>query len=197
MTSYDVEQVVLLDEEGHSIGVADKQTVHDADTPLHLAFSCYVFSSDAELLVTRRALDKTTFPGVWTNTVCGHPTPGEDFLAGVRRRTQQELGLTLRDVRVVLPSFRYRAVMASGVVENEMCPVLVAWTDDQPAPDPNEVADTAWVPWRDFRAGVVDGTRDVSPWCSDQVQQLAALDDDPLAWAAAPSSALPPAAVPP
>jgi len=136
-------------------------------------------------------LTKVTWPGVWTNTVCGHPAPGEDLVSAVRRRAADELGIELSDVRLALPAFRYRAVMPDGVVENEMCPVYVATTDDPPRPDPDEVADVAWTDWAAFRAGVLDGSREVSPWCRDQV---AALPPDPLAAPARPDAELPPAA---
>jgi isopentenyl-diphosphate delta-isomerase len=195
MTSYP-EQVVLLDDEGEAIGTADKSQVHHTGTPLHLAFSCYVFNAAGELLVTRRALDKPTFPGVWTNTACGHPAPGEGFLAAVGRRTGQELGITLTALRVVLPHFRYRAVMDNGVTENEICPVTTAVSGDVPSADPVEVAETTWVGWGGFRDSVLDGSREVSPWCLEQVHELARLGDDPLSWPAAPLSALPPAARP-
>ena len=189
-----LEQVVLLNEEGEAIGVADKRLVHHPATPLHLAFSCYVFNAAGDLLVTQRALDKLTFPGVWTNTACGHPAPGEGFLAGVRRRTHDELGIELQDLRVVLPRFRYQAVMASGVMENEICPVTTALTLDDPQVDPAEVAATTWVPWRLFRDDVITGRRAVSSWCHEQVHQLAPLADDPLLWSGAPLDQLPPAA---
>jgi isopentenyl-diphosphate Delta-isomerase len=191
-----IEQVVLLDEAGHAIGATPKHLVHHADTPLHLAFSCYVFDGEGRLLVTQRALSKRTWPGAWTNTACGHPAPGEGIVDAVRRRVRQELGIGLDDLRVVLPRYRYRAVMPDGTVENEMCPVFVAWTGDQPAVDPAEVAATTWMAWADFRSQVADGTLEVSPWCLDQVRQLSCLGADPFDWAAAPSSALPPAAVP-
>ena len=61
------ESVVLLDEEGHAIGTADKRAVHDADTPLHLAFSCYLFDGAGNVLITQRALHKLSWPGIWTN----------------------------------------------------------------------------------------------------------------------------------
>jgi isopentenyl-diphosphate delta-isomerase len=149
-----VEQVVLLDESGRPTGVAAKQDVHHADTPLHLAFSCYVLDPQGRLLVTRRALDKRTWPGVWTNTCCGHPAPGERVEDAVVRRTRQELGIELRDVRVVLPDFRYRAVMDDGTVENEICPVYAATCSDPEAlqPDPDEVADHAGRTGRRFAA---------------------------------------------
>jgi isopentenyl-diphosphate delta-isomerase len=184
------EQVVLLDEQGHDVGVADKVAVHHADTPLHLAFSCYVLDEQGRLLVTRRAADKRTFGGVWTNSACGHPAPGEPIADAVRRRVQQELGVSLDDLRLVLPRFRYRAEMG-GVVENEMCPVFVATTRDAVRLDPEEVDDHEWVDWAEFRASVLDGTREISPWCREQVEQLPA---DLVATAAADPSGLPPAA---
>jgi isopentenyl-diphosphate delta-isomerase len=185
------EQVVLLDDEGNAIGTADKAGVHHAHTPLHLAFSCYVFDVRGRLLLTQRALHKTTWPGVWTNSLCGHPAPGEPLDAAVRRRAVQELGLALGEVRLVLPAFGYRALMGNGVVENELCPVFTAATDEPPVAVADEVADTAWVPWAEFRSTVLDGTRDVSPWCREQV---AALPEDPLDAAEADWSLLPPAA---
>lgn len=190
------ECVVLLDESGAAIGTAAKAGVHHASTPLHLAFSCYLFDDDHRLLITRRALHKPTWPGVWTNSACGHPAPGEDIAEAVRRRVGQELGVTLRDVRLLLPAFRYRAVMLDGpdgIVENEMCPVFVAVTDDPVDPDPAEVDSAEWVNWVDFRAGVLDGSRDVSPWC---VEQVTALPQEPWSAPEQPVAALPPAARP-
>jgi isopentenyl-diphosphate delta-isomerase len=189
------EQVVLLDEDGNAIGTAAKSEVHGTDTPLHLAFSCYVFDHDGRLLVTQRALDKRTFGGVWTNTCCGHPSPGEPFEEGVRRRVGQELGLELEELRLLLPRFRYRAVVPdgphAGTVEHEMCPVFVATASVDPTPDRSEVEAWEWVPWAEFRGDVLSGRREVSQWCREQVQ---ALPEDPLAAAAADPAELPPAA---
>ncbi|MEO5850874.1 MAG: isopentenyl-diphosphate Delta-isomerase [Nocardioides sp.] len=185
------EQVVLLDDAGRAIGAADKAGVHGPDTPLHLAFSCYVFDADQRLLLTRRALHKVTWPGVWTNSCCGHPAPGEPFVEAVRRRTGQELGLVLEDLTLVLPEFRYRVQMADGTVEHELCPVFVATTTDEVRPDPAEVADHRWVAWSEVRSGVLDDTLDVSPWCVLQVGQL---PETPYDAPAADPSRLPPAA---
>lgn len=185
------ELVVLLDEQGEAIGTTPKRDVHHADTPLHLAFSCYLFDDTGRLLMTRRALHKPTWPGAWTNSVCGHPAPGEPIEDAVRRRVLDEVGVRAEGVRLMLPGFRYRAVMPNGVVENEMCPVFVASTSDDLAPNPDEVDDATWVDWSLFRAGVLDGSREISPWCREQVELLPA---DPLTAAGQPDSALPAAA---
>jgi isopentenyl-diphosphate delta-isomerase len=189
-----VEEVVLLDESGQAIGKAPKATVHHADTPLHLAFSCYVFDADARLLLTRRALDKPTFPGVWTNSVCGHPGPGEALVDAVTRRAAQELGLVLDDLRLALPGFRYSATMPNGVRENELCPVLTAVTASAPTPDPAEVAEVEWVAWPAFRDEVLSGRREVSVWCAAQVAELAAREDGAGGFLPASDADLPPAA---
>ena len=186
--------VVLLDPSGSPIGQAPKSTVHHDDTPLHLAFSCYVIDPAGRVLVTTRAASKPSFPGVVTNTVCGHPRPGEDLAEAVRRRASSELGVDVHGLRLVLPDFRYRAQM-NGLVEHELCPVFVGFAADASlAPDPAEVDAAEWVPWRQFSAEVLEGRRTVSPWCAEQVPLLAGLGSDPHAWPAGPRAGLPPAA---
>jgi isopentenyl-diphosphate delta-isomerase len=190
-----VDQVILLDEEGNRIGVHDKAQVHHRNTPLHLAFSCYVFDVNARLLLTRRASTKHTWPGVWTNSCCGHPLPDEPIHDAVVRRMADELGLTMVGLlELRLPRFRYRATMANGVVENEICPVFSTTADTQPTPDTAEVGEFTWLQWRDFAVSVLDGTRDVSPWCRLQVAELSKLGPDPLSWPRGRIADLPPAA---
>lgn len=192
------QHVVLLDDDGRAVGTHDKTTVHTLDTPLHLAFSSYVVRADGAVLLTRRASSKTTWPGVLTNTCCGHPAPGEKLDDAVLRRIGEELGLRAESAELVLPHFRYRAVMDNGIVENEICPVYRVQVDEHATldPDPAEVDETRWVSWREFSAGVLGGTIVVSPWCRTQVEQLTALADEPLGWPASPDDLLPPAARP-
>lgn len=189
------EEVVLVDERGHAIGTAAKATVHHRATPLHLAFSCYVFDGAGSVLVTQRALDKRTWPGVWTNTVCGHPAPGEAISQAVVRRALDELGLWLTGVQLVLPRFRYVAEMPDGTRENELCPVFVAVADGEPEPSPAEVNDLRWEPWPDFRDGVIADEREVSPWCRTQVRDLAAIESSDGRFPTASALELPPAAL--
>lgn len=173
------EQVVLLDDERRPIGTADKSTVHGSRTPLHLAFSCYGFDAGGRLLLTRRARSKRTFPGVRTNTCCGHPAPGEDMEDAVRRRLADELGLRATGLRLVLPDFAYRAT-ADGVEENEVCPVYVCTLEGEPAPRPDEVDSVEWVSWTEFLREARDGG--LSPWARLQAPLL---DDRRADWGCA------------
>jgi isopentenyl-diphosphate delta-isomerase len=118
------DNVVLLDAAGVVIGEASRAAVHTTTTPRHLGFSLYLFDDAGRLLITRRALGKRTWPGVWTNTCCGHPRPGEEFAAAIERRLWDELGMAAGELTCVLPDFGYTATDASGVVENESCPVF-------------------------------------------------------------------------
>lgn len=166
------EVVVLLDDIGNPIGHAPKHTVHTADTPLHRAFSCHVFAPDGRLLVTRRALTKSTWPGVWTNSFCGHPLPGESDDAALTRRAQFELGIALTNIRPLLPTYRYRAIDASGIVENEVCPVFAANTTDAPTPNPAEVHEWNWVSVPDIAAATASAPFAFSPWFVEQISHI-------------------------
>ncbi|HEY2725125.1 MAG TPA: isopentenyl-diphosphate Delta-isomerase [Pseudonocardiaceae bacterium] len=171
--------VVLLDEHRRPIGQLPKSQVHHRDTPLHLAFSCYVFDEAGRLLMTRRATGKRTWPGVWTNSCCGHPMPEEPAERAASRRLREELGLRLVRAAVALPEFGYRAVAPDGVVENEFCPVLVAAVEGEPQPDPAEVLEVRWASWAQVVDLVAAAPWAVSPWAALQVTQLAALAEPP------------------
>lgn len=187
---------MLVDGDGNPIGTAPKSTVHGVDTPLHLAFSSYVFDERGRVLLSRRAGSKLTWPDAWTNSCCGHPLPGEPLAAAVTRRLAFELGLTVESVDLVLPHFAYRAVMDNGTVENELCPVYRAVVSAEAAPNADEVGEVRWEPWTRFAAEVMSGGLDISPWAREQVPQLVALGPDPLAWPVADPATLPPAARP-
>lgn len=174
------EIVVLLDEHHAEIGTMPKREVHGTDTPLHLAFSCYVRNSDGEVLLTRRALTKQSWPGVWTNSFCGHPGPGEDLSAAVHRRAADELGAELTDITPVLPSFRYRAMDPSGIVENEVCPVFMAQLSGGLEPHADEVCEWTWIAPAALTAAVAVAPFAFSPWLREQLPQL--LAEDALAW---------------
>lgn len=154
-----VEMVVLVDEGGAPVGEHRKATVHGRTTPRHLAFSCHVVDDRGRVLMTRRSLDKQTWPGVWTNAFCGHPAPGEPIEEAVHRRARFELGLEIEILSCPLPDFGYTATDASGVQENEHCPVFVARALSPAEPDPAEVAEMRWT----TPARLTDAV-DAAPW---------------------------------
>lgn len=175
------DDVVLVDAAGSPTGTAPRASVHDTDTPLHLAFSCYVSDGHGQVLLTRRALDKRTWPGVWTNSCCGHPRPGEALADAVRRRLVDELDLEVGPLSCALPDFAYRATDASGVVENEVCPVFVAQTHpgSRIAANASEVMEWRWVPWTSLDRAVAAAPFAFSPWAALQVPLL---EESAAAW---------------
>ena len=173
MASMDSEQIVLLNDDWQPIGVAPKLASHHAETPLHLAFSCYVFNDAGEILVTRRATTKKVWPGIWTNSCCGHPAPEETMEAAIVRRLDYELGMTVTDLELIIPDFRYRCEF-NGIVENECCPVYVAHASSEVRPNPEEVEDYRWMSWQDFTTELQDNSDAYSYWSKLQVPLLVA-----------------------
>lgn len=191
-----VEYVVLCGDNHEFVGYAPKAEVHHSDTPLHLAFSCYLFDEAGRFLVTWRARSKRTWPGVRTNSCCGHPGPREPVKDAVTRRLRHELGVLADRVDLVLPTFHYEATMPDGTRENEVCPVYRATVATRPAlePNPTEVDDARWVEWDRFVAEVRADPESVSPWCALQLSALDELGPDPSAWPVHDETALPAAA---
>ncbi|URM89001.1 isopentenyl-diphosphate Delta-isomerase [Streptomyces sp. MRC013] len=135
----------LVDEDGGTIGTAEKLSAHQAPGRLHRAFSVFLFDGEGRLLLQRRALGKYHSPGVWSNTCCGHPYPGEAPFAAAARRVSEELGVS-PSLMAEAGTVRYNHPdPASGLVEQEYNHLFVGRVRDAPRPDPREVEETAFV----------------------------------------------------
>ena len=136
------EKVVVVNEHDVAIGVEDKTRAHLLGV-LHRAFSIFVMNSAGQLLLQRRALGKYHSRGLWSNTCCGHPRPGESINQASRRRLREEMGFDA-DLESVF-QFRYRVDLEEGLIENEYDHMLVGLFDGGPEPNPAEVAEYRWV----------------------------------------------------
>ncbi|MEV6547320.1 isopentenyl-diphosphate Delta-isomerase [Streptomyces sp. NPDC051597] len=135
----------LVDESGTTIGTAEKLSAHRAPGLLHRAFSVFLFDSSGKLLLQRRALGKYHSPGVWSNTCCGHPYPGESPFAAAARRTHEELGVS-PSLLAQGGTVRYNHPdPESGLVEQEYNHLFVGLVQSPVRPDPEEVYETAFV----------------------------------------------------
>lgn len=139
--------VILTDETGAHRGVADQQAAHRGLGKLHHAFSVFIFRRNrSELLIQKRAKGKLLFGGLWGNTCCSHPRPGEEIPAAGERRLAEECGF--RCALTGGPSFIYRAEDPRGKgVEHEYDTILVGDVPDdlEVHPDPSEIEELRWV----------------------------------------------------
>jgi len=175
----DKEQIIFVDKDGKPTSeVGPKLASHTADTKLHLAFSCYILRrSDNKFLLTQRALVKKVWPGVWTNSVCGHPSPGEAIEDAVLRRAKYELGLEyLGDLKCVVPKYIYKTPPYNGIIEHEFCPIFVANVSEDPKPNPDEVEAYEWIEWPEYARMLHTEPDKMSYWCKDQYEILKDLD---------------------
>ena len=135
----------LVDESGNTIGTAEKLSAHQAPGQLHRAFSVFLFDERGRLLLQQRALGKYHSPGVWSNTCCGHPYPGEAPFAAAARRTYEELGVS-PSLLAEAGTVRYNHPDPdSGLVEQEYNHLFVGMVQSSLDPDAEEVGATAFV----------------------------------------------------
>lgn len=139
-----------------------------------LPFSCWLFNDEGQFLVTRRSLMKKAWPGVWTNSVCGHPQQGERTEEAIIRRCRFELGVEIAQLSPVYPDFRYRAADANGIVENEVCPVYAAQVVSELAVNSEEVMEYQWSELQSVFAAIDATPWAFSPWMVMQASNSAA-----------------------
>ncbi len=180
----DEEFVVLVDKADREIGVEKKEWVHSSVTPLHRAFSLFLFNSKKELLLQQRSKIKKTWPGTWSNSCCGHPLPGETYEKAVIRRAKFELGIELQTVTKV---FDYKYCFSKdGVMENEICPVFTGIYDGKVQLRPDEVQAVRWMKWEGWVEETLLHPDLYSPWCVEETSLLA-LDTHFLKFILSPS----------
>ncbi len=140
-------QVVLVTKEGKQIGLEDKLVAHQKGL-LHSAFSIMIYRetpTGREYLLQRRALSKYHSGGLWTNTCCSHPFPGEPFQIAAARRLYEELGITEPLNMQLSGSFYYRVELDNDLIEHEIDQVILCEASDvNMAPNPEEIMEWAW-----------------------------------------------------
>jgi len=130
--------VILVDENDQPTGTMSKLEAHQKGE-LHRAFSVFIFNDEHEMLLQRRAADKYHSGGLWTNTCCSHPFPGEETATAAVRRLGEEMGFTT-DLEFVT-SFIYKAELDQGLHEHEFDHVYIGRYNAAPDPDPNEASE--------------------------------------------------------
>ncbi len=134
----DNELLILVDEQDRETGLKEKLSVH-RDADLHRAISVFLFNSKGELLLQCRATTKYHSGGLWTNTCCSHPRPGEATQEAAQRRLQEEMGLRCDNLQHAF-HFIYKARLDHGLTEHELDHVFVGRSDATPQPNPDEVS---------------------------------------------------------
>jgi isopentenyl-diphosphate delta-isomerase len=136
------DNVILVDTNNNPVGEMGKMEAH-LQGALHRALSVLVFNSKGEILLQQRAFSKYHTPGLWSNTCCSHPRPGEDSLEAATRRLGEEMGFTVPLEKSF--DFIYRAHFDNGLIEHEFDHVFFGNFEGTPIPNPDEAHDYKWV----------------------------------------------------
>jgi isopentenyl-diphosphate Delta-isomerase len=155
------DQLIIVNEKNEMVGVGAKLKFH-REGLLHRAFSIFIFNSDGELLMQRRALNKYHSPGLWSNTCCGHPRPGEQILVAAQQRLKAEIGLEcLLDP---VGSLIYRADVGDGLVEHELDHLFIGHSEREPTLNTEEAIGWRWTPFATLRQEVRERPNEFTSW---------------------------------
>ncbi|MBG38361.1 MAG: isopentenyl-diphosphate delta-isomerase [Cryomorphaceae bacterium] len=154
-------EVQLVDNQDNPIGVMEKILAHQKGE-LHRALSVLILNSNNELLLQRRALGKYHSPGLWTNTCCSHPYPGEDSFEAAKRRLQEEMGMSA-DLNFVF-KFQYKCDFDNGLIEHELDHVFIGVTDDTPHINTDEAMAFSWVSIENLEESMKKNPNDYTFW---------------------------------
>jgi isopentenyl-diphosphate delta-isomerase len=140
-------EVILVNEKDESIGTMEKLEAHKKGL-LHRAFSIFVFNSANELLIHQRAFGKYHSEGLWTNTCCSHPSPGETVVEAAHRRLQEEMGFDCEMQQAF--HFIYKAELDNDLIENELDHVVIGYSNHNPILNTEEAINFKWIALTDL-----------------------------------------------
>jgi isopentenyl-diphosphate delta-isomerase len=155
------EQVILVNESDDELGVMEKMEAHHKPT-LHRAFSVFIFNSQGEMLLQKRAGNKYHSAGLWTNACCSHPRPGEDIEAAASRRLKEELGFSTRLEKAF--DFIYQASFGNGLYEYEYDHVFIGEYAQEINPNPDEVSDYGFMEIDAIQASLHSNPEKYTAW---------------------------------
>lgn len=153
--------VVLVDPLDNDIGVLEKMEAHTSGK-LHRAVSVFIFDSEGRWLIHKRASEKYHSAGLWTNTCCSHPKPGESVLAAATRRLKEEMGMTCKLQHQF--SFVYRAELDHNLIEHELDHVFIGHSDAIPMPSPAEVAEWKYITTEELEEALANKGDHFTEW---------------------------------
>ncbi len=154
--------VILVDEKDRPVGVMEKLQAHKRGGSLHRAFSVFIFNDEGELLLQRRSRTKYHSGGLWTNTVCSHPRPGELTHEAAERRIPEEMGFKTNVEHI--GEFIYRADVGNGLTEFEYDHVFAGIFNGNPYPNPEEAEDWKWMDFVDVISDVKKHPEKYTAW---------------------------------
>lgn len=164
-----MEEVVLVDGEDNEIGTAEKIEAHKKGL-LHRAFSIFIFNSKGELLIQKRADDKYHSGGLWSNTCCSHPRPGESLEEAAKRRLDEEMGIEIPLRRVF--AFTYRVDLENGLSEHEYDHVFVGEFNGEPDIDVSEATDWKWINVEELKKDIVEAPERYTYWLKEPLNRI-------------------------
>jgi isopentenyl-diphosphate delta-isomerase len=156
-----LEQVVLVNEKDEPVGAMEKMEAHK-QALLHRAFSVFVFNKNGDVLMQQRAFSKYHSGGLWTNTCCSHPRPGEHVADAASRRLQEEMGFTTSLTKVF--DFTYKANFDNGLTEYEFDHVFTGLYDGPVDFNTEEVAAYSFMPAQELEQQIQETPERFTAW---------------------------------
>lgn len=155
------EFVILVDKLDNETGLMEKMEAHK-NAVLHRAISVFIVNSRGEWLLQRRALNKYHSNGLWTNTCCSHPFPGESNIEAAHRRLMEEMGLNA-DLKEIF-QFIYLEELDNELTEHELDHVFVGITDKKPEINTSEVIDWKYMDYFKLTADLEQSPENYTVW---------------------------------
>lgn len=165
-----MENVILVDTNDNPVGQMEKLKAH-LKGELHRALSILIFNSDGEILLQQRAFSKYHTPGLWSNTCCSHPRPGEDSLEAATRRLYEEMGFTTPLIKSF--DFIYKAHFDNGLIEHEFDHVFFGTFDGEPVINPEEANDFEWVKLNNLMEDMRSSPENYTVWFRIIMEKMA------------------------
>ncbi len=163
------DHVILVDRSDNQIATKEKLEAH-LNALLHRAVSVFIFNTRGEWLLQQRAKDKYHSRGLWSNTCCTHPYPGERNSDAAYRRLMEEMGIQCELTEIF--DFIYKEALDNELTEHEFDHVFVGITDQLPETNPCEVMNYKYIDYNDLINDIIHNSDDYTVWFRKIIERV-------------------------
>ncbi len=135
-------KITFVNDKDEIIGSGTKEEAWENGN-IHRIVRIFIFNSQGEMLIQKRADSVILFPGLWDHAVGGHVDEGENYIDAAKREAREELGIA--DIKLEEIKKYFADETGEGKLKRRFNTLYRATYEGPVSLNKEEVAEVRWI----------------------------------------------------